>query len=127
MSNLVAAFLNTVGKASVEVIDVPEIGTVGVRTSMLLSERAEYVSEQKGKPALANAMLLRRTVCDPETHELIFNELTIEQINQLPTYVADPMIEKALKAIGVKTEKLDQAVQKEMESEELKNSGNDQN
>lgn len=127
MSNLVNAFLGAVGKTAMQVIEVPEIGRVGVRTSMLLSERAAYFAERKNNDEIANALMLKKTVCDPDTGELILGELSLEQINNLPTHVTDPMVKVALEAIGVTKQMIEAQVKKEAEPEELKNSENDQN
>ncbi len=126
MSKLVNAFLGTVGKKSSQVVEVPEVGKVGVFTSMTLQLRAEYFSERKDNDKIANALLLQKTVFDPETEELILQKLSLDDINNLPTYVTDPLVKVALQAIGVTPQMIAQQVNKEAEPEELKNSANDQ-
>lgn len=126
MSKLVNAFLGTVGKKSSQVVEVPEVGKVGVFTSMTLQLRAEYFSERKDNDKIANALLLQKTVFDPETEELILQKLSLDDINNLPTYVTDPLVKVALQAIGVTPEMIAQQVNKEAEPEELKNYANDQ-
>ena len=127
MSKLVNAFLGTVGKKSSQIVEVPEVGQVGVFTSMTLQLRAEYFAERKDNDKIANALLLQKTVFDPETEELILKKLTLDDINNLPTYVTDPLVKVALQAIGVTPEMISQKATKETESQELKNSENDQN
>lgn len=127
MSKLVNAFLGTVGKKSSQVVEVPEVGKVGVFTSMTLQLRAEYFAERKDNDKIANALLLQKTVFDPETEELILKKLSLDDINNLPTYVTDPLVKVALQAIGVTPEMISQKTTKETESQELKNSENDQN
>lgn len=127
MSNLVNAFLGTVGKKTSEIVEVPEVGKVGVFTSMTLQLRAEYFAERKDNDKIANALLLQKTVFDPETEELILKKLSLDDINNLPTYVTDPLVKVALQAIGVTPEMISQKATKETESQELKNSENDQN
>ena len=127
MSKLVNAFLGTVGKKSSQVVEVPEVGKVGVFTSMTLQLRAEYFAERKDNDKIANALLLQKTVFDPETEELILKKLSLDDINNLPTYVTDPLVKVALQAIGVTPEMISQKANKEVEPEELKNSANDQN
>ena len=127
MSKLVNAFLGTVGKKSSQVVEVPEVDKVGVFTSMTLQLRAEYFSERKDNDKIANALLLQKTVFDPETEELILKKLSLDDINNLPTYVTDPLVKVALQAIGVTPEMISQKATKETESQELKNSENDQN
>ncbi|MDH0968225.1 hypothetical protein N5C10_02700 [Acinetobacter johnsonii] len=127
MSKLVNAFLGTVGKKSSQVVEVPEVGKVGVFTSMTLQLRAEYFAERKDNDKIANALLLQKTVFDPETEELILKKLSLDDINNLPTYVTDPLVKVALQAIGVTPEMISQKATKETESQELKNSENDQN
>lgn len=127
MSNLVNAFLGTVGKKSSQIVEVPEVGKVGVFTSMTLQLRAEYFAERKDNDKIANALLLQKTVFDPETEELILKKLSLDDINNLPTYVTDPLVKVALQAIGVTPEMISQKATKETESQELKNSENDQN
>lgn len=126
MSKLVNAFLGTVGKKSSQIVEVPEVGQVGVFTSMTLQLRAEYFSERKDNDKIANALLLQKTVFDPETEELILQKLSLDDINNLPTYVTDPLIKVALQAIGVTPEMIAKQANKEVEPEELKNSANDQ-
>ncbi len=127
MSKLVNAFLGTVGKKSSQIVEVPEVGQVGVFTSMTLQLRAEYFAERKDNDKIANALLLQKTVFDPETEELILKKLSLDDINNLPTYVTDPLVKVALQAIGVTPEMISQKATKETESQELKNSENDQN
>ena len=127
MSKLVNAFLCTVGKKSSQIVEVPEVGQVGVFTSMTLQLRAEYFAERKDNDKIANALLLQKTVFDPETEELILKKLSLDDINNLPTYVTDPLVKVALQAIGVTPEMISQKATKETESQELKNSENDQN
>lgn len=127
MSKLVNAFLGTVGKKSSQVVEVPEVGKVGVFTSMTLQLRAEYFAERKDNDKIANALLLQKTVFDPKTEELILQKLSLDDINNLPTYVTDPLVKVALQAIGVTPEMISQKATKETESQELKNSENDQN
>lgn len=127
MSKLVNAFLGTVGKKSSQVVEVPEVGKVGVFTSMTLQLRAEYFAERKDNDKIANALLLQKTVFDPETEELILQKLSLDDINNLPTYVTDPLVKVALQAIGVTPQMIAQQANKEVEPEELKNSANDQN
>lgn len=127
MSKLVNAFLGTVGKKSSQIVEVLEVGRVGVFTSMTLQLRAEYFAERKDNDKIANALLLQKTVFDPETEELILKKLSLDDINNLPTYVTDPLVKVALQAIGVTPEMISQKATKETESQELKNSENDQN
>ena len=127
MSNLVNAFLATVGKKQSQIVEIKDVGSVGVLTSLTMKQRAEYFNERKEvEDSKANAFLLQNTVFDPETEELIFKKLSLDDINNLPTYVTDPLIKVALQAIGVTREMIAQRANKEVEPEELKNSANDQ-
>ena len=127
MSNLVNAFLATVGKKTSIIVAIKEVGKVGVLTSLTMKQRAEYFNERKEvEDSKVNAFLLQNTVFDPETEELIFKKLSLDDINNLPTYVTDPLIKVALQAIGVTPEMIAKQANKEAEPEELKNSANDQ-
>lgn len=127
MSNLVNALLATVGKKTSIIVEIKEVGKVGVLTSLTMKQRAEYFNERKEvEDSKANAFLLQNTVFDPETEELIFKKLSLDDINNLPTYVTDPLIKVALQAIGVTLEMIEKQANKEVEPEELKNSANDQ-
>lgn len=126
MSKLVTAFLSTVGKKTSEIVEIQDVGLVGVLTSLTLQSRAEYFLEKKDKNEYANALLLQKTVFDPETNEFILTKLSLDDINNLPTYVTDPMLKLALKAIGITEEAIKEKLEKKSESEELKNSENDQ-
>ena len=128
MSNLVNAFLATVGKKQSQIVEIKDVGSVGVLTSLTMKQRAEYFNERKEvEDSKANAFLLQNTVFDPETEELILKKLSLDDINNLPTYVTDPLVKVALQAIGVTPEMISQKATKETESQELKNSENDQN
>lgn len=127
MSNLVKAFLATVGKKQSQIVDIQDVGSVGVLTSLTMKQRAEYFNERKSlEDSKGNALLLQTTVFDPETDEYIFKKLSLDDINNLPTYVTDPLIKVALQAIGVTPEMIAKQANKEVEPEELKNSANDQ-
>lgn len=133
MSDLVTAFLNTIGQNSKIIINVPEIGEVGVRKSMSMAERASYwkqVGEDQNKGKV-NAVLLQHTVCSPETGELIFKTLTVDQIMSLPTHVTDPLVEASFPAVGIDKEKIEKMAKNKLkegqqESEQVKNSDSDQ-
>ena len=128
MSNLVNAFLATVGKKQSQIVEIKDVGSVGVLTSLTMKQRAEYFNDRKSlEDSKGNALLLQTTVFDPETEEYIFNKLSLDDINNLPTYVTDPLIKVALQAIGVTPEMIAQQANKEVEPQELKNSANDQN
>ena len=72
-------------------------------------------------------LLLQKTVCDPVTGDLVLADLTLDQINSLPTHVVDPLLDMALPAIGIKKAVLEKEADKLLEAEELKNSETDQN
>ena len=124
-TKLVDMFLGAIGKPAMTVIEVPELGKVGVRTSMLLGERSKFYADRTTDTA--TAMLLQKTVCDPNTGDLVLAGLTLEQINSLPTHVVDPLLDMALPAIGIKKAVIEKETEKLVEAEELKNSETDQN
>lgn len=124
-TNLVEMFLGAIGKPAMTVVEVPELGKVGVRTSMLLGERSKFYADRTTDTA--NAMLLQKTVCDPVTGDLVLAGLTLNQINSLPTHVVDPLLDMALQAVGIKKAVIEQEAEKLIEAEELKNSETDQN
>lgn len=124
-TKLVDMFLGAIGKPAMTVIEVPELGKVGVRTSMLLGERSKFYVDRTTDTA--TAMLLQKTVCDPNTGDLVLAGLTLEQINSLPTHVVDPLLDMALPAIGIKKAVIEKETEKLVEAEELKNSETDQN
>ena len=124
-TNLVEMFLGAIGKPAMTIIEVPELGKVGVRTSMLLGERSKFYADRSTDTA--NALLLQKTVCDPNTGDLVLAGLTLEQINSLPTHVVDPLLDMALPAIGIKKAVIEKETEKLVEAEELKNSETDQN
>lgn len=124
-TKLVDMFLGAIGKPAMTVVEVPELGKVGVRTSMLLGERSKFYADRTSDTA--NAMLLQKTVCDPVTGDLVLAGLTLDQINSLPTHVVDPLLDMALPAIGIKKAVIEKETEKLLEAEELKNSETDQN
>lgn len=124
-TNLVEMFLGAIGKPAMTVVEVPELGKVGVRTSMLLGERSKFYADRTSDTA--NSMLLQKTVCDPVTGDLVLAGLTLDQINSLPTHIVDPLLDMALPAIGIKKAVIEKETEKLVEAEELKNSETDQN
>ncbi len=124
-TNLVEMFLGAIGKPAMTVVEVPELGKVGVRTSMLLGERSKFYADRTTDTA--NAMLLQKTVCDPVTGDLVLAGLTLDQINSLPTHVVDPLLDIALQAVGIKKAVLEKEAEQIVEAEQLKNSETDQN
>lgn len=118
-------FMGVIGKPAMTIIEVPELGRVGVRTSMLLGERSKFYAERTS--ATANALLLQKTVCDAVTGELVLDGFTLDQVNSLPTHVVDPLLDAAFSAIGIKKSDIQKKVEEDLESQELKNSENDQN
>lgn len=124
-TNLVEMFLGAIGKPAMTVVEVPELGKVGVRTSMLLGERSKFYADRTTDTA--NAMLLQKTVCDPVTGDLVLAGLTLDQINSLPTHVVDPLLDMALQAVGIKKAVLEKEAEQIVEAEQLKNSETDQN
>lgn len=124
-TNLVEMFLCAIGKPAMTVVEVPELGKVGVRTSMLLGERSKFYADRTTDTA--NAMLLQKTVCDPVTGDLVLAGLTLDQINSLPTHVVDPLLDMALQAVGIKKAVLEKEAEQIVEAEQLKNSETDQN
>ena len=124
-TKLVDMFLGAIGKPAMTIVVVPELGKVGVRTSMLLGERSKFYADRTTDTA--NALLLQKTVCDPENGELVLSNLTLEQINSLPTHVVDPLLDMALPAIGIKKAAVEKEAERLVEAEELKNSETDQN
>lgn len=124
-TNLVDIFLGAIGKPAMTVVEVPELGKVGVRTSMLLGERSKFYADRTSDTA--NALLLQKTVCDPVTGELVLAGLSLEQINSLPTHIVDPLLDMALPAIGIKKAVVEKEAEKILEAEELKNSETGQN
>lgn len=117
--------MGVIGKPAMTIIEVPELGRVGVRTSMLLGERSKFYAERTS--ATANALLLQKTVCDAVTGELVLDGFTLDQVNSLPTHVVDPLLDAAFSAIGIKKSDIQKKVEEDLESQELKNSENDQN
>lgn len=118
-------FMGVIGKPAMTIIEVPELGRVGVRTSMLLGERSKFYAERTS--ATANALLLQKTVCDAVTGELVLDGFTLDQVNSLPTHVVDPLLDAAFSAIGIKKSDIQKKVEEDLGSQELKNSENDQN
>ena len=123
--NLADMFLGAIGKPVMSIIEVPELGKVGVRTSMLLGERSKFFAERTTDTA--NALLLQKTVCYPDTGDLVLSDLTLSQINSIPTHVVDPLLDIAFQAIGIKKAVLEKEAEQIVEAEQLKNSETDQN
>ncbi|PJG66763.1 hypothetical protein [Acinetobacter seifertii] len=113
--SLINKFLEITEKPSFDVVEVVQLGKVGLR-QLTIASRDAWTEAQKDEPKTAIAILFQNTVCDPDTGELVLDEVDVEQLSKLPIVVVNDLFLKICKANGIKT-------QEEAEREaELKNS-----
>ncbi|EHU2604698.1 hypothetical protein AZH07_RS02215 [Acinetobacter baumannii] len=118
--SLINKFLEITEKPRFEVVEVEQLGKIGLRL-LTIETRDEWLEAQKNDPKTAFPILMKNTVCDPDSGELVLQELETEQLRKLPAMVEKDLFSKICKANGIKT----QAEAKQ--EEELKNSEAGQN
>lgn len=102
-----------VDKAHFEIIEVPQLGHVGL-LKMTLGQRETMVkkwSEVNKDPANQisfAAFVLQATVVN-EAGELLLANVPINKINALPFEIADPLFDKAAELNGLKEKKKEEA------------------
>lgn len=113
--SLINKFLEITAKPNFEVVEVAQLGKIGLR-QLTIATRDEWFEAQKNDPKTAFPILMKNTVCDPETGELVLLEIENEQLRKIPALVENDLFSKICKANGIKT----QAEAKQ--EQELKNS-----
>lgn len=95
-------------------VEIDGLGLVGIRKMTLADRMAWVEAGNKG-----GVVLIKRTVCDPESGELSLKEMSDDDLLELPTEVADALLEEIVSHNGLN--------KKAQESEELKNLEANQN
>lgn len=116
-SALATAFLQLAEKPVIEVHNIEGLGEVGL-LQLSLSAQQEWSAAEKNMGAV---VLIKNTVCDPVTGELVLKELADEDLKKLPMKVLNIIVEKVYKQNGITTKG-----EEDREPEELKNSPADQ-
>ena len=117
-SALATAFLQLAEKPVIEVHNIEGLGEVGL-LQLSLSAQQKWSAAEKSKGSI---VLLKNTVCDPETGDLVLNDLDDEKLQQLPLKVVNDILKHVFKQNGILTK-----TEQDQEPEELKNSTADQN
>ncbi|MDO7525708.1 hypothetical protein Q5M60_12150 [Acinetobacter baumannii] len=118
--SLINKFLEITTKPHFEVVEVVQLGKIGLR-QLTIATRDEWFDAQKNDSKTAFPILMKNTVCDPETGDLVLLEIENEELRKLPAVVEKDLFSKICKANGIKTQ-----AEAEQE-EELKNSEAGQN
>lgn len=113
--SLINKFLEITEKPAIEVVEVEQLGKVGLR-QLTIATREEWNEAQKNDPKTAIGVLFKNTVCDPDSGKLALIEVEEEQLLKLPIVVVNDLFLKICEANGIKTQ--EQAKQEA----ELKNS-----
>ncbi|HBO4583265.1 hypothetical protein IAF28_09030 [Acinetobacter baumannii] len=118
--SLINKFLEITEKPRFEVVEVERLGKIGLRL-LTIETRDEWLEAQKNDPKTAFPILMKNTVCDPDSGELVLQEIETEQLRKLPAMVEKDLFSKICKANGIKTQ------EEAKREEELKNSEAGQN
>ena len=114
-SALATAFLQLADKPVIEKHTIEGIGEIGL-LQLSLAAQQKWSEAPKGMGAV---VLLRSTVCDPETGILVLDSLKGEELKRLPVKTFNSILEKIYKQNCMITKNKE-------EPEELKNSQADQ-
>lgn len=112
---LASAFLQLAEKPVVEIHNIDGLGEIGL-LQLSLAGQQKWSAAEKGMGAI---VLLKNTVCDPATRELVLEQLSDEDLKKLPLKVLNYILEKVYVQNGIKTKGDEEEV-------ELKNSKADQ-
>lgn len=126
-SALATAFLTMVDHPKIITVDIAGLGSVGIR-ELNLKTRDEWLEKMKTDNGHQTIFLLQSSVCEPETGELVLNQLTVEQLQGLPVQVVNSIVTEINQLNGFKTKEQIEAEQSKNggESEQLKNSETNQ-
>ena len=112
---LATAFLQLAEKQVIEKHSIEGIGEIGL---LQLSLAAQQIWSAAPKN-MGAVVLLKNTVCDPETGVLALDSLSDEELKSLPMKTFNSILEKIYKQNGIVTQNKEEQV-------ELKNSQADQ-
>lgn len=114
---LAAAFLALAENKDFVTDEVEGLGKIGLKR-LSLADRDAWVEADKDSVAV----IIKGSVCDPETGELSLKNLTNDQIKAIPGPIADELVKKIYKHNNIKT-LADIQAEKEagQEPEQLKN------
>ncbi|MCE1272440.1 MAG: hypothetical protein LWW88_12975 [Acinetobacter sp.] len=103
--NLVEKFLKTADTPNVKVIEVRDIGKIGIRT-LSVAEISVWNELKGGKQRTVN--LIKATVVDPETHHQVFSDVADADIERLPADISEIIVHHAVRHNGIVRDKQDQ-------------------
>lgn len=115
---LATAFLNLTEEKVIETHQIDGLGEIGL-LQLSLSAQQQWSSAKEG---MGSIVLLKNTVCDPATGDLVLKGIEDAKLQQLPIKIVNEIVKKVFKQNGILTK-----TDKNEESEELKNSTADQN
>ena len=96
--NLVDKFLKVSENPNVKVIEVRDIGKIGIRT-LSVAEISEWNDLKGGKQRTVH--IIKKTVVDPETHEQVFAGLSDGDIERLPADISEEIVHHAVRHNGI--------------------------
>ncbi|MCT9271128.1 hypothetical protein KTH70_07330 [Acinetobacter baumannii] len=95
---LAAAFLAVAENKDFIIDEVEGLGRIGLKRLSLEDRDAWVAAENDSIP-----IIIKGSVCDPETGELSLKELNNDQIKKIPGHIADELLKKIYKHNGIKT------------------------
>lgn len=114
-SVLATAFLQLADNPVIEKHTIEGLGEIGL-LQLSLAAQQKWSAAQKG---MGTVVLLKSTVCDPETGVLVLESLSEEELKRLPVKILGLILDKVYKQNGI-------TINNKEEPEELKNSQADQ-
>lgn len=120
-SALATAFLQLAEKPVIEVHNIDGLGKIGIK-QLSLAAQQEWAAAGRD---LGLVTLIKNTVCDPETGELVLKQIPDDELKKLPLKVLSNITKKVYKQNDIVL-KGDEKLEKD-EPTELKNSEADQN
>ena len=119
-SALATAFLQLAETPVIEVHNIESLGEIGIK-QLSLAAQQEWAAAGNG---LGLVTLIKNTVCDPETGELVLKQIPDDELKKLPLKVLNSITEKVYKQNGIALKGSSDS--EKDESVELKNSQADQ-
>lgn len=97
-SPLATAFLNLADNRQIEIHDVEGLGKVGLKElSIGLRDDWSKIKED------SVIWLVQNTVCDPDTGELVLQQIDVARLKEIPSKIFDAVVSLVFKQNGFKT------------------------
>lgn len=96
--NIVEKFLQLADKPNVKVIEIRDVGRIGI-TVISVAKIAQWNDLKNTKAR--TVFLLKNTVVDPETHALVFDKLSDDDLARFPADISEEIVYHAVRMNGI--------------------------